>query len=262
MKALLNIFLVMLGLGLYLKPIDGNAFEKNNEEVFLKKLNQRFLQVLRDSNEARVFLDEDLSHTSQFLAHTKIKWLKTYQEGAQLLILDDGMMIGLSQHYSFMASPVDQVEILVEFLFQLKRKLEGSSLFIPYMRIKLFAQKYAPIILTETDPCSLSLYSLDLKVSDEARSDFSTNALKNLTKKNYSYHSTWSRWIILVEKTQSFENQRSQMTLTASLLDWKNLAKEVISETSTSGKDVEKALKKLSKQINNQLPACDEQAAL
>lgn len=261
MKTILNILLALMGQGLWMKSSAVFAQDKIAQEVFLKKINQRFSEVLKESTEARVFLDEDLRSASEFLALAKIKWLPTYQEGAQLLLIERGM-VGLSQHYSFMTSPIAQVEILMEFLFQLKRQLEGSTLFIPQARIKLFAQRYAPMLLSEDDPCSLSLFPFAFEISDEVRADFTYNALKKIARKNYSYQSTWSRRVMVVEKIKS-----NKVTLRASLLDWRNLSAQVIAESSALSRGDERealanALRKLSKRINNHLPACNHQTAI
>jgi hypothetical protein len=252
--------------------LEGKAFalDKTAEEVFLKKLNQRLSLLLRESYEASVFLEEDLTKASEFLARAKIIWLPTYTTGAKLIFESNTHSIGLSEHYSFKAAPTDRVEILLDFLFQLKRQLEGSSLPLPQMRIKLFAQKFHRQIFHDAG-CSLSLFPLPLAFPKDLRDGFVANLLKATKDKDYQYDSKWSRFVLMVEIGQTFSSScfgmsRSRLTLSARLLDWKNLTYHSVSEVIDSSCDGvmvvrEKLLKQFLKKINQMMPTCLEHLA-
>jgi hypothetical protein len=236
-------------------------------EVLLKKLNQRIGKVLSESLEAQVFIEEDLSLAMKTLESAKIKWENTLSELPYLFSDAGKKTIFLSRYYSFNTTKEEQVSLVTEILFNLKRQLEGSTLSIPQARIRIFAQKFSSLLLGETDSCSLSLSPLPTLLTRSQRDKFTPELISLLEARDYTYESTWAENIVWIEAKETTDggcggNNRNKIELTFSLVNLRQQKSETISKatgTSCGYSDQHKneALNKLMKKIRSQLPKCN-----
>jgi hypothetical protein len=236
-------------------------------EVLLKKLNQRIEKVLSESVEAQVFVEEDLTGAIQTLDRAAIKWENSFSQYPYLFSDSGKKTVSLSQFTSFNTTYEEQVVLVTEILFNIKRQLDGSTLSVPKTRIQLFAQKFSPRLLNEVDDCSLSLSPLPSLLTRAQRDEFNSELVSLLEPRGYAYESTWGSNVVWVEAKEHTDaechgNNRNILDLKLTLVSLqKQKSEELISVTGTScGFDYshkDQAMKNLIKKMKRNLPKCN-----
>lgn len=231
------------------------------KETVIKKINQRFLSIVKTSTVASVFLVEDLIEASEFLVTAKIKWPEQYSGTPYIFEKEHGGLFALSSEYSFKTTDEKKLSLLVTILFQLKRQLEGSYDPIPEFRIELFAKKFAPIILSEKDFCGFSIEPINFEIDSKDKESFFNDLLKLARKKEYQYDSRWANWVLWIEGESFTANS---FTTKAVLINWQTMTSLQLGEAvgkSNFNFDRSKriSLKKLMTLIEKNFPDCHQQ---
>jgi hypothetical protein len=236
-------------------------------EVLLKKLNQRIERVLSESTEAQVFLEEDLTGAIQTLDRASVKWENTFSQYPFLNSDSGKKTVGLSKFMSFNTTITEQVVLVTEILFNIKRQLDGSTLFVPKARIQLFAQKFSPRLLNAVDDCSLSLSPLSPTLTRTQRDEFTTELVSLIESREYAYESTWANNVIWLEVKERTDggcrgNNRNIMEIKLTLVSLqKQMSEELVSVSGTScgysDSHKDEAMKNLIKKMKRNLPKCN-----
>jgi hypothetical protein len=248
------------------------AQETQYKEAYLKKLNDRIQLVLRNSNEANIFLGEDLLEASKILDSASIKWINNYSALPYLNSTDRGPEITLSANSSFSATDEQKVVLIMEILFQVKRQHEGSLLLVPKTRILLFARKFHPEIMAENDPCGLSVFPLQIKAYQFGREEFLSRLLSYLPENHYNYASKKANWVLWIEGKESTDggcggSNRNIMKAAAYLFNVKEKQIITLGEVTTKScsrdtDHIDLALRRLNRKIKNNIPNCISQTGL
>lgn len=258
------VWLIFAGIGVF--ESKASTTDHIYSEVALKKISQRIQKTLVESLEAQVFLEEDLSRAIQVLEKAQIKWVNSFSQYPILSAESVNRTIGMSKYLSMKGPSTEQVIITLEILFHIKRQLEGSTLFIPNARIKLFSQKFAPRLFEVSNPCSISIYPLPPTLSPTQRDEFNSQLISLLEARGHSYDSTWNTstlWLSTKERTDGGCNGKNRNIFETSirLINLEEQTGIDIAEGtgtscgySTEHKD--ESLKKLIKSLKTALPKC------
>lgn len=260
------IWLIFAGLGVLNKTAIATT-DHVYTEVVLKKIAQRIEKMLSESLEAQVFIEEDLNQAVKVIKNAQIKWQNSYSQFPTIFQNGANRSLRLSKYLSMKSTSNEQIIITLEILFHIKRQLEGSTLQIPKVRIKLFAQKFSPILLSETDSCSTSTFPLPSSLPLAQRDEFQLELISLLESRGHSYDSTWGTNIIWIDAKERTDgecngNNRNIFELSMKLINIKEQTGEIIAQAvgtscGYSESHKEQALKKLIKEIKSALPKCN-----
>lgn len=236
------------------------------KEIYLKEINSRIGALIKRSNEAAIFINEDLEAAIATLENAHFEWVESQSETPILMTEDEVKVIYLSSEISFLGTPENRISGVLKILFHLKRQMDGSTQPIPTFRIDIFSRKYSPMLLTTDSLCRVSLYSLPKSLPSWQREAFLTEFLSLLNVSGFSYSSKGSDrivWIELKEYSDAgcFGNNQNIVEMSANILDVASLTKLMLAKASEKKcgfkqPNLKHVFKKIFKQLTHDFPEC------
>lgn len=169
------------------------------KEIFIKEMSGRMEALLKHSSEAQHFIGEDFWEAFDTISTASIKWTDSLSPVPLLFETEGRFLIYLSQHYSFMASPEEQVKLVLEILLHVQRQLEGSLLPLPELRVNLFAKKFSPELLGAENDCRFSPYPIHFSLTPSQREKFHRKLLSLMKAKGFEYSSKQGAKVVWLE---------------------------------------------------------------
>ncbi len=235
-----------------------------NKEMFLKTTNDKILRFLKDSNEARIYLDDDLIPASEILQKSTLRWKNTVSEIPVLYPTENGYELWLSQFYSFKSTTENQLSTVLSILYHIQRQLNLSIAPLPQARMRIFSKKFSGWILKGTESCTFS--PLSFKKEFIEVSELKDVVSEILKKKKFSRNSQseYGLWIGTSLKSDAGcnGNNRNILNIEIKLIHISSL--ETLyssSESYTSCKPItaipKELIQKVSKKIKKDLADCN-----